>query len=429
MPEPTFLQIHTLTSYPGTLLNRDDAGFAKRLPFGGATRTRVSSQCLKYHWRNFDGQHALYRMEDVPRSLRSRETFKRRVAQPLIDEGYPPRLVVPFARQIQARILSDGNLSKTDFKKLIDPDEDTDLLAELKLKQVTILGKPEVDYVRSLVREQVDALRDDLGALWDDPQAKLSTEQVDRAYEVLQSISKGDLKKNLKGLRLASGLDAALFGRMATSDVLARGDAAIHVAHALTTHEEESESDYFSAVDELVAREGEGELGSGHINSQELTSGLFYGYVVVDVPLLVSNLEGARRDAWREADRTLAAEVGRRLVHLVATVSPGAKLGSTAPHAYAQCLFAEAGTAQPRTLANAFQQAVTTNGRGVLANSYAALGRYVGQMDEMYGRLTERRLAAIEPTDGFAGALSVDGTSPVPEIADWAAQQVRGGAA
>ena len=42
------------------------------------------------------------------------------------------------------------------------------------------------------------------------------------------------------------------------------------------------------AIDEL-ARE-EGEQGSGHINASELTSGLFYGYVVVDLSLLLSNL-------------------------------------------------------------------------------------------------------------------------------------------
>ena len=32
MTEPRFLQIHSLSSYAAALLNRDDAGFAKRLP-------------------------------------------------------------------------------------------------------------------------------------------------------------------------------------------------------------------------------------------------------------------------------------------------------------------------------------------------------------------------------------------------------------
>ena len=46
-----FLQIHWLASYPAALLNRDDAGLAKRIPFGGHTRGRISSQCLKRRWR------------------------------------------------------------------------------------------------------------------------------------------------------------------------------------------------------------------------------------------------------------------------------------------------------------------------------------------------------------------------------------------
>ena len=430
MPTPTFLQIHTLTSYPGTLLNRDDAGFAKRLPFGGTTRTRVSSQCLKYHWRNFDGEHALYRMDDVPRSLRSRETFYRRVARPLIDDGYPAPLVHAVTFALKERILSDKKAGKTDTKKLIDPGEDDDPREAIDTNQITIFGVPEVRYLRQVAAEKIEAAQEDFPMFWED-KPDLESDTVSGAADTMRDLPKGDLKKNLKGLKLASGLDAALFGRMATSDVLARGDAAVHVAHAFTTHEEESESDYFSAVDELRrdAPGESGELGAGHINSQELTSGLFYGYVVVDLPLLVSNLEGVERSGWQEADTTLAAEVLRRLLYLVTTVSPGAKLGSTAPHSYAQCVFAESGTAQPRTLANAFQSAVSTNGQGVLEGSYDALGDYVADMDGMYGVLTDRRLAAMGPaTDALAEDVGVDSTVSVADIADWAAHQIKGGA-
>ena len=38
MTLPRFLQIHTLHSYPAALLNRDDAGLAKRLPYGDKVR-------------------------------------------------------------------------------------------------------------------------------------------------------------------------------------------------------------------------------------------------------------------------------------------------------------------------------------------------------------------------------------------------------
>jgi CRISPR system Cascade subunit CasC len=422
VPDSPFLQFHTLTSYPGTLLNRDDAGFAKRLPFGGATRTRVSSQCLKYHWRNFDGEHALYDM-DVPESLRSRETFYRRIVQPLADDDHPEPLVACAALALQERLLSDDRVNLSPLKSLLKGEDDS--REALETNQVTIFGTPEMRYLRELVAEKVGEVTDEFPVFLngEDP----DSDTISDAAKALRDFSRGDLKKNLRGLEQAAGLDAAMFGRMATSDVLARGDAAVHVAHAFTTHEEESESDYFSAVDELRRDDpGEsGEMGAGHINSQELTSGLFYSYVVIDVPLLVSNLDGVERDNWAEGNTELAAQVVRRFVHLLTTVSPGAKLGSTAPYSYAQCLFAEAGTAQPRTLANAFQDPVDES--DVLANTYEALADYVDEIDQMYGVQTDRCLAAMGPTNRLVDGLKVDGTVSVQEVAEWAANQIQNG--
>jgi CRISPR system Cascade subunit CasC len=413
-----FIQLHTLTSYPATLLNRDDAGFAKALPFGGQTRTRVSSQCLKYHWRNYDGEHAL-RDAGVDMSIRSRRTFPQRVAQPLIDEGYPAPLVRAVTFALKERLLSDKKAAKGATKNLITAEDEAAALDELNTNQIVVLGEPEVRYLRKLAAETIDAARDELSVFWSEEGAP-DGDTVDAAAEAMRDIDKGDLRKNLKALKHAAGLDAAMFGRMATSDVLARGDAALHVAHAFTTHAQESESDYFTAVDELVS--GTGELGAGLVQTQDLTSGLFYSYVVVDVPLLVSNVEGVERTDWRDADRTLAAEVMERFVHVMTTVSPGAKRGSTAPYAHAQCLLAEVGTAQPRTLANAFQNPVPTD--DVLARSYDALGTYVEEMDGMYGRQAERRLAAMGPVDGLPEAVGVDATTAVPDIARWTANQI-----
>ncbi|NBC26644.1 MAG: type I-E CRISPR-associated protein Cas7/Cse4/CasC [Bacteroidetes bacterium] len=429
MSNPKFLQIHTLTSYPATLLNRDDAGFAKRLPFGGASRTRVSSQCLKYHWRNFEGEHSLYSL-DVAKTYRSRETFQRKLAWPLINAGHPEPLVRAGVGSVKEFLLGGKKAKKADIEKLIDPskgDDKYDPWEELQSSQITIFGEPEMKYLRELIQSRIEEIKDDFPVYWEEG-SQPDKDTVSAAADVMRDFSKGDLKKNLKGLEQASGLDAAMFGRMVTSDILARGDAAIHVAHSFTTHEEESESDYFSAVDELRRDEPEesGELGAGHINSTELSSGLFYNYVVVDIPLLVSNLQGVSRSEWNQTDKTLAAEVVKRMVHLIATVSPGAKLGSTAPYSYAQCLLVEAGNSQPRTLANAFQEAVPTNRDGILTNTYRALGDFVADMDQMYGKTTERRLAATGPKDILTEKLGMDSTSSVPDIANWVANQIKG---
>ena len=108
----------------------------------------------------------------------------------------------------------------------------------------------------------------------------------------------------------------------------------------------------FSVVDDLQ-REDE-DAGAAHIGDMELTAGLFYGYVVVDVPGLVSNLEGCKAEDCQAADRELAGRVVHNLIHLIATVTPGAKLGSTAPYSRARFMLVEAGSSQPYSLADAF---------------------------------------------------------------------------
>jgi CRISPR system Cascade subunit CasC len=210
---------------------------------------------------------------------------------------------------------------------------------------------------------------------------------------------------------------------MVTSDKLARADAALHVAHAMTVHSEHTETDYFAAVDDLLQGGDDPQLGSAHIGTTELTSGLFYGYVVVDVAQLVSNLEGGDAKDWLSADRKLAADVVRSLVQLVARVSPGAKKGSTAPYAYAHLTFVEVGSGQPRTLANAFLRpiVVTTSHPDLVANAYVALTSYVTDVDQVFGLANRRALAAIGPKDKIAALAP---SSSVEAVAKFAAGAV-----
>ena len=90
MTTPRFLQISMLSSYAAVLLNRDDAGLAKRMRFGGAVRTRVSSQCLKRHWRMADDNYGLDKIDPkLTRSIHSREIFNKLIAKQLNERGYP----------------------------------------------------------------------------------------------------------------------------------------------------------------------------------------------------------------------------------------------------------------------------------------------------------------------------------------------------
>lgn len=400
-----FIQIHALTSYPGVLLNRDDAGFAKSLPFGGAVRTRISSQCLKRHWRTFEGKHSFNDL-NLPKTVRSRETLRRLVYDDLKRQGVDEALLIAAIHKVQELLLGKSAKAKK-TKTTADAETTTRPGEELHTGQIAVFGEPEVAFIKTVVATA----------------CAQATTPKEAQNAIKEAMGKGIGKKNIQSLLKSAGLGAALFGRMVTSDMLARGDAAIHVAHAMTVHEQQNESDYFSAVDDLSASEGE--LGSGHIGNVDLTSGLYYLYVVVDVPLLVSNLQGGSSGDWLTQDRALAAKVVEHLVHLVATVSPGAKLGSTAPYAYASTVMVETGDAQPRTLAGAFQTPVRVSasdvrsGQGMHDKALDALVAHTAQLDDVYGP-PDRRLTGIGKTGEVVHQLHGERCATLSEVAAWA---------
>lgn len=392
MPIPRFIQVHTLHSYPAALLNRDDSGLAKRMQFGGAVRTRVSSQCLKRHWRTADDEFAISAVPGAADAVRSRNVVDREVIAPLRERGGISDDVLDAVRDA----FNDGVYGGSGRTE--------------QGRQPLLLGLPEVEYLR----EKAAAICGEHG---DDADA------AGRAAALLFSAARGnDERDNFRAFRertlLPGGLVGALFGRMVTSDPAANIDAAVHVAHAFTVHAEESESDYFSVVDDLQGDDED--AGAAHIGDMELTAGLFYGYAVVSVPDLASNLTGCDASDWEGADRAMASAVVRNLLHLIATVSPGAKLGSTAPYSRADLMLVEAGTQQPRSLANAYRKPAAAQ-VGAAAD---AMADYLGKVDACYGAKEARRFAAIEDC-AMPGAARVS----MPDLADWAAAAVLSGEA
>lgn len=358
-----FLQVHTLTSYHASLLNRDDAGLAKRIPFGGAERLRISSQCLKRHWRLWLMERAA-----LPSGIRSRHFFSRELKPRLVADGMDERLAHALLLE-----LAKGMLTAAGDKDAIDRDT-------LEMKQPVLFGRPEADYLSRLVREA----------------AAQGEEAVAREW-LAERLKEG--KKNFASMLRqagiespAAGFEGAMFGRFVTSDLLSRVDAPVHVAHAFTTHALDTEVDFFTVVDDLAADE---ETGAAHANDAELGAGIFYGYVAVDVPLLVSNLTGCAVDDWRAQDPADARRLLELLIHAITEVTPGAKLGATAPYSRAEHVVLEAGPSQPRSLANAYLQAVRLDAnQHALARSVEAMASHLSALEGMYGRGEEQRAVA-----------------------------------
>lgn len=372
MSSPRFLQIHTLHSYSAALLNRDDSGLAKRLPYGGVLRTRISSQCLKRHWRIAEHDpHALQTLADYVDSFRSRELVTKKVIAPLRGR-FPDEVIDALAVEFQKAVYGDKGADK-------------------KSRQTLLLGEPELAWLAQEAERLMTGVNDPKTV------AKLAGDWAK------------EMKANIKALRentaLPGGVTAAMFGRMVTSDPAANIDAPIHVAHAFTVHAEESEGDYFTAVDDLQSDDDDS--GADTIQETELTSGLFYGYVVIDLPGLIKNCGG---------DRDLAGRIIHNLAYLIAEVSPGAKLGSTAPYGRAELMLIEAGDRQPRSLSSAYRTPVAPD----LTAAAAALASHLQKLDDVYATGEARRFLSL--TDIPVPGAQKDSLAG---LASWAEMQTR----
>ncbi len=321
-------------------------------------RTRISSQCLKRTWRKAKDAMNIGLIANMETAERSREHIESQVVSGLVEETGK-----------SAEIVSEVGLA---FIEALYGDKAKDR----KNRQALLLGWPEIRYMRNEALKLVAGSRD-----------KRDAETRCKEY-----FSKDGIRRVFRAVRAQcaqpGGFEAALFGRMVTSDPEANIEAALHVAHAITVHRAEKELDLVTVVDDLKTS---ADAGAAGVFDAELTSGVYYGYAVIDVPTLVSNLAGVPAKDWLspEIDRTSSGEVGARLLHLIATVSPGAKKGSTAPFSYAEAVLVEAGSRQPRTLSNAFRKEVAL-GAGVQRDALKALSEHLASFDLTYGPLEAR---------------------------------------
>ncbi len=91
-----FVQLHLLTVYGPSNLNRDDTGRPKSAIFGGAPRLRVSSQSLKRAWRESDifaarlSQHLGVRTQRLGKNIHTH----------LVERGMEAKKALAVSREI-----------------------------------------------------------------------------------------------------------------------------------------------------------------------------------------------------------------------------------------------------------------------------------------------------------------------------------------
>lgn len=338
----TFLQLHLLTAYPPSNLNRDDTGRPKTATFGGEPRLRVSSQSLKRAWRT----SPVFAERLGDRVGKRTQRLGEQVQKYLMDRGMAKDKAIETARTI-AEV----------FGKIED-------------------DKEHPTYIRQL--------------------AFVAPEEFRRAYELADRALAGEkIEPKDGGLLVKSdgAADIAMFGRMLADSPAYNREAAVQVAHALTTHRAAVEDDYYVAVDDLKTAAEHDDVGTSFIGVQEYGAGLFYLYACVDCDLLVRNLGG---------DRALAQDAITALVECAATVSPRGKQASYASRARASYLLAECGPQQPRTLAAAFLKPIADRGGDLAGTSIRALASFRDNLDSVYGACADSRIelrATVDSVD------------------------------
>lgn len=327
-----FLQLHLLTSYPPSNLNRDDLGRPKTAMMGGANRLRVSSQSLKRAWRM---SPVFEEAVGENRGVRTKEMGEV-VFKKMVELGANEKLAKATASKI-AEVFGKLKKPKKDEK-------DENAMSALHIEQLAHFSPTELTRINDLVK-------------------------------VLASDSREPDKDELKLLETGHGAsDIAMFGRMLAGSPGNNVEASVQVAHAIGVHKSSIEDDYFTAVDDLNDKADD--AGAAHIGEIEFGAGLFYLYICVDRAQLLKNLDNDSE----LSDKTIAA-----LVECAATVAPTGKQNTFASRAYASYVLAELGSRQPRSLSVAFLDPVSAARDGMLNNAITSLEDNYKKMDSVYG--------------------------------------------
>jgi len=371
-----FIQLHMLTNYAPSNLNRDDLGRPKTAKMGGVDRLRISSQSLKRAWRMSEFFNGL-------KGNRTKRVGLDWIYPLLVEKGVEEDVAKEWSTEIQL-IFGEPEDASED-----KPDHD---LLNKQLVFISSEEKAALDYYCLEVVEFLKTGEDEEGFFNKLEKARKQKDKKKRH---------GALRKLMedKVLSLVNlTVDIALFGRMLASSPKYNVEAAAQVAHAITVNRVAVEDDYFTAVDDLNTHEED--AGSAHIGESGFGSGVFYTYICINKTLLIDNL----------GSEEFANSALKALIEAAATVAPSGKQNSFASRARALYIMAEKGSQQPRQLSSAFLKPV--DNADMVKVAIERLEKLRDNMDKAYGACADKtKIMDVEKGEGslteileFAGA-------------------------
>lgn len=377
-------EIHMLKNYPPVNLNRDDSGAPKSCLFGGTTRGRISSQCLKRSWRTspllaqaIGEEHLGTRTRKLPEL----------VAEKLTEMDVAPE----YIQEILPKLSGFGNKEGKENK-------DGNYTA-----QIVFYAPEDIQAVADAVKEKLDACT--------------TVKQV-------KALKAKDLQEAVRGAEVRPiTLDMALFGRMVTSNAFRDVEASMQVAHGISTNKMNLESDYFTAMDDLLSGETMEEMGAAIIGDTDYNAACYYIYASLDTDILRENLKYTP-DAEELIQKAIPA-----LIRTMALSNPSGKQNSFAGNILPSAVLVECKEEKvPVSMVNAFVYPVKpeqSNDYDLVRGSIQKLAEQVDSIQAGYGLKVEHRLWFCQNTYTIQPQSETTVCASLPELLEQVAHTLQ----
>lgn len=332
------IEIHVIQNHSPANLNRDDLGAPKTCFFGGVLRSRISSQCLK---------RSIRMSEEFRLLLGARRT--RRLAQLVARSG-------PGTEQFERamRVLSLCGIAPKESEK------DDDKSASLVYVSNKAIEEMAIVLSRNLSdAETAQSFARIIAEHTDEPDMALFGRMLEPKKP--KRTRSGDAAEEDGPGKVWRGLDTTV-------------EAALQVAHAISTHEARPEVDYYVAADDVPGADA----GAGYVDEALFASACFYKYFSMDWEQLLENLKG---------NKELAAHTVGAFIRGAALTTPTGKQNSFAAHNPPDGILVEVKDT-PISYANAFARPVS--GDDVVAASISHLAQFVRDIEVGYGPPRQR---------------------------------------
>lgn len=320
-----YLDIHALQSVPPSNVNRDDTGAPKTAMYGGVRRARVSSQAWK---------------------KAVREAFKD-----FIDPDQRGKRTLRVVELLMERMM------------IIAPHLSADQAKERAIKVVNALGL-KTEKPRSKDKDTDPIERSQYLVFY-------SHHQLNRLAELAANADGAVSKIEAKTAADSDhGIEVGLFGRMVADSKDLNVDSAVQVAHALSTHAVETESDYYTAVDDKL---DDDDSGAGMIGNIEFNSSTLYRFATVDLSELLRSLE----------DLPLTAEAATAFVKGFIISMPTGKQNTFANNTLPDGVLVQLRKGRSASFVGAFETPVVSR-NGYMAASCKALAEHVADVQKNF---------------------------------------------